>query len=257
MFTILSQPNITALLTVDIANINPGLDFVIDAPEELDNLEVKEALDLILIASGSVLILDGDTVIIRDRNKDNLEENALQLRGRGEISNNANIIKLSDYNNGKQRQFNSIYLNDGLVTIEDNPAILEYGLRQIKFDFPMVRDIDTLGDIGESIADEFRYPKIELKAEVPAEVAEDSELLDLVSVDAPFLKKPIQSKFFPVYGVSTYGDSMTPYPGIFGSVGIDKSVKFKIISIEKRLKNFTTILKLRQFGKFRNDGVFD
>jgi len=254
LISILSQPAIGVVLNLDPADINPELDFIIDTPEALDNLEVKEALDLILIASSSVLILEDDDIIVRSRNRDT--GTPLELRGRGEISNNANLISLKNYNNGKQRQFNSIYLNDGAAVIEDTNSILESGVRQIKFDFPMIADSGTLQDVGQSIADEFRYPKIEVMAEVPAVVAEDVKLLDLVSVDAPFLKKPAEGDFLPVYGVATYGDAVTPYPLTFGSIEITSNIKFKVISIEKDLKNFRTALKLRQFGKNLNDGVF-
>jgi len=258
LFLILSQASITNLLTVDINNIDPVLDFEIDTPSELDNLEVREALDLLLAASSSVLLLESDTIFIHGREKpDEDEADALQLRGRGELSNNANIISITAYNTGKQRQFNSVRLNDGAVVIEDSASVFEYGLKQIEFDFPFANDLDTLRDIGQEIADEFRYPKVELKARVPTEVSEDSDLLDLVRVDAPLLKKPIPGDFFPVYGAAIYGDSETPYPLTLGSVGISNKTKFKIIEIEDDARSFQTILKLRQFGKFTNDGVFE
>jgi len=255
LFQILSLPDITALLTVNIANINPNLNYAIDTPGELDNLEVREALDLLVRAANSVLLLDGDDVIVQARENPS-PGIPLELRGRGEITNNANIIAISEYNSGKQRQFNSVRLNDGAVTVEDSASISEYGLRQIKFDFPMVNDTDTLMDIGANIAEEFRYPKIELKLRIPAIVAEGYDLLDLVRVDAPLLRKPKGADFLPVYGVATYGDSVTPYPQVFGSVAISKETKFKIISIEDDPKTFITTLKLRQSGKEFNDGEF-
>lgn len=255
MFAILAQPEIRKLLTVLEANIDPVLNFQIDNPSELDNLEVREALDLLLVASGSALVLENDTVIIQER-ENTSGDPPLELYGRGEISNNANIISISEYNPGKQRQFNSIWLNDGAVVIEDNPAISEYGLRQIKFDFPFIADVITLRQIGENMADEFRYPKIELKLRTPTEITENAKLLDLVKVNAPWLKKPLPGNFMPVYGMAKYGDAVTPYPEIFGSVQVLDKFKFKIISIEDDPKNFITTLKLRQTGREFNDGVY-
>jgi hypothetical protein len=255
IFQILSQPAITALLTVDIDNINPELNFIVDSPSELDNLEVREALDLLVRASNSVLILEDDEIFVQEREKASPPA-TLELRGRGEITNNANIIGISEYNPGTKRQFNSVRLNDGAVTVEDSASVSEYGLRRIEFDFPMVADTDTLTEIGENIADEFRLPKQELKVRVPAIVAEDADLLDPVSVDAPLLRKPKPGNFLPVYGVATYGDPATPYPEVFGSVAISKNDKFKIISIEEDTRTFITTLKLRQAGKNTNDGQF-
>lgn len=255
ILSILSQPSIFNLLTIDVANINPELDFLIDNPSTLDNLEVKEALDLLLIASSSVLLIKNDVVFVQGR------ENApggdiLELRGRGEITNNANIISISEYNTGKQRQFNSVRLNNGAVVIEDTNSVSEYGLRQIEFDFPMINDTDTLNSIATNIAEEFRYPKIELKLRVPTNIVEDFDLLDLARVDAPWLKKPLPGNFLPIYGVAVYGDAVTPYPEIQGSVQILNKLKFKIISIEDDPKSFITSLKIRQTGKLFNDGVF-
>ncbi len=256
MLSILSQPSITNILTIDESNINPEFDFVIDTPESLDNLEVKEALDLLLFASSSVLLLESDTVIIHGREKPGVsEDDALLLRGRGEISNNANIISISSYNTGKQRQFNSVRLNE-VVTVSDDDSVFVFGLRQIEFDLPMVNNTVTLQGIAENIAEEFRIPKIELKLRIPTEELDGKDLLDLVRVDAPWLKKPLPGNFLPIYGVATYNDSITPYPEIQGSVQILNNIKFKIISIEDDPKTFITTLKLRQSGKNTNDGVF-
>lgn len=256
LLSILNQPSITEVLTIINSNITPELDFIIDKPEELNNLEVSEALNLILFASNSVLILKNDVVFIHGRkNPGEDEDDALVLRGRGEISNNCNIISISSYNTGKQRQFNSIILNKTVI-ISDEPSIFEFGLRQGKFDIPMVDDLATLQSIGESIADEFRYPKIELKLRIPTSELDGKDLLNLVRVDAPFLKTTQPGKFLPIYGVATYGDVDTPYPEIKGSVQITNNLKFKIISIEEDPKSFITTLKLRQFGQNTNDGTF-
>jgi len=256
IISILSQADIISILTIDPVNIIPAFEFAIDKPEQLDNLEVKEALDLLVFASGSVLILKNDTVFVQGRENPGLTEaDALILRGRGEISNNANIISISAFNTGKQRQFNSIILNK-TVTITDDDNVFEFGLRQAEFDLPMVGNIQTLQGIAQNIADEFKNPKIELKLRVATSVSEDKDLLDLVRVDAPWLKKPLPGNFLPVYGVATYGDIITPYPQIQGSIQILNNIKFKIISIEDDPKSFITTLKLRQSGKNTNDGTF-
>lgn len=255
LFSILSQPEIRAILTVLEVNINPEFNFIIDDPEELDSLEVNKALDLILAASSSVLLIENDTVYVQGR-ENTSGDPPLELRGRGEISNNANIISISEYNSGKQRQFNGVVLNDGAVIIEDTASISQYGLRQIEFDFPIVNNIQTLEAIGESIADEFRFPKIELKLRVPTNISSGAELLDLVRVDAPWLRKPLPGDFLPIVGVAVLGDAETPLPEILGSVQVLSKIKFKIISIEDNPKTFITILKLRQTGKLFNDGVY-
>jgi len=125
MLSILSQPSITELLVIDSVNITPESDFIVDTPEALDNLEVKEALDLLVFASDSVLLIRNDVVFIQGRNPVTEENGVLLLRGRGEISNNANIISISAFNTGKQRQFNSIILNK-IVTITDDDNVFEF-----------------------------------------------------------------------------------------------------------------------------------
>ena len=250
----LSQAEIEAILTIDESNIVPDLDFVIDTASALDNLEVKEALDLILVAASSVLVIRNNVVYVQGRGVETSSE-VLELKGRGELSGNSNMFSVSSYNSGKQRQFNSVIVNK-LVTRSNEDSVSEYGLRQAPFDFPMVNDTDTLGIIADRIVNEFGFPKIELKVRVPTSISKDFDLLDVVSVDAPWLKKPIQDKFFPIVGVATLGDIATPLPTIQGSVQIDKNIKFKIISIEDDPKLFRTNLKLRQVGRTSNDGFF-
>lgn len=254
LLAILSQPDITKVLTIDSANINPFYDFIIDTPSALDNLKVEEALRLILQASGSALLLVNDEIIVQERENTESSPPILELKGRGEITGNSNIISISEYNNGKQRQFNSVRLNDGAITVRDADSIAEYGLRQIEFDFPMVNETSTLTEIGENTAEEFRYPKIELKVNIAAETAEGRGLLDLVEIDAPWLKKP-SGDFMPVCGTAVCGDSATPLPDIFGSLQIQPNIRFKIIAIENNSKNFTAMFKLRQIGRAINGGV--
>ena len=251
---ILSQTSITKVLTVDPLNINPEYDFIIDNPRTLDNLQVKKAFDLILAASSSVLLIENDEIIVQGREK--TTSPILELKGPGELTGNCNVIGLSGYNTGKQRQFNSIRLNDGTVTVKDKDSIAEYELRQKEFEFPMIEDEDTLEAVGRSIVEEFRYPKIELTAVVQTELIEDFALLDWCRLDAPFIAKPQGEDFLPVCGVAVCGDAQTPLPSAIGSVQILSNIKFKIISFADNPTNFTTIIKLRQSGKTTNDGVF-
>ena len=254
--TILLQIPITNVLNVNVDNIQPDLNYIIDLGSELDNLEIKNALNLILPSSNSVLIIDpSDNIIIRNRDNSDKEE-LLNLKGRGNISNESNITSISDYNTGRQRQFNSIILN-GSFTVQDTDHIFEFGLKQASLDLPFITTEATLQSIGQRFIDEFKFPKIELKLRIPTPISEGFDLLDTARVDAPWLKKRKSGEFFPVLGVTVLGDTNAPLPLILGSTQIGENLKFKIISMEDDPKNFITVLKLRQSGVSSNDGVFD
>lgn len=255
MFTILNQPKITSVLTISSLNIDPPIDFEIDDGEEFNNKSVKDALDELLLATSSVLLIDDSGVVtIRDRTENQNLSN-LNLYGKSDEQGRENIIDITAYNTGKQRMFTAVKVNN---TEANNAVFVEaFGYRQKAFNLDWVTTDSIELQIAERLVEEFKFPKIELNVKISTELAKTVDLLDLVSINYPFRVKPIEGTFLPVVDVAEIDDAMTPLPYTFGSIEIKPRVAFKVIGIDENPSDFTTVLKLRQTGNSFEDGYFD
>lgn len=251
---IMNQSAITAVLSTAEADVNPDLDFVIDVGSEFDDKSCREALNDLLRSSNSVMLIDDDGVVtIKDRTEDETRS-PVNLYGPFDIHRRQNTSDLLDYNTGRQRMFNSVRVND---TVVGNTGYqIQFGFRQFEVDFAFVTEEDTQALIAENLLNEFKYPKLECKVEVPLSSVEGIQLLDRVSLDWPVLIKP-WNMFFPVVGITKIGESGQELPIRLGSIDISPNVKWKVIQIEEDPKKFTKTLKLRQAGVDIADGYFN
>ena len=151
--------------------------------------------------------------------------------------------------------FSSVRVND---TERSNTGLVnEIGARQKDVTLNFITEETTEIAIANRVLDEFKAPKIELNVIVSSEIGKDVDLLDRVSVDYPLRIEPDRGNFLPVVGITKVGAATEPLPNTFGSLQIMPNLAFKVIEIKENVKDFTTILKLRQIGKDINDGVFN
>lgn len=256
IFRILNQTRITSVLTIDQSNIVPDLDIEVDDGDWFSNKGVKEALDKLLFASNSVLLIDDDgTVHVRSRDHDSDDDFLLNLYGQYDQQKRENIIKIEDYNLGRQRMFTSVRIND---TISTNEIFADaFGLRVKKYSLEFIDDPDKEEEIAERVVDEFKTPKIEMNVTVATDLVRDLQLLQVVSVNYPLRVEPIKGTFLPVFDVAKFSDANTPFPNEFGSVSIDRRTAFKVVEISHEPEKFTSKLKLRQIGVSLEDGFFN
>lgn len=254
MFQILNTPKVTAVLNISQLNITPDLDLTIDDASFFNDKSIKEALDILLFASNScMLINDAGDVTIRSRIQDETTD-VLNLYGKNDIHYRENIIDITAYNTGKQRMFTSFLVNDQEFS---NVAFVQsFGFRQKEVTFDFITDPDKVQFIADRLVDEWKTPKVELNVKVPSHIARSVQLLDRVSVNHPFRLRTAPGTFLPVIGITKIGETDQPLPWTFGSVEISPNVKFKVLEIEDNVENFTSILKLRQTGKDIGDGYF-
>lgn len=256
MFTILNQTGITKVLSIDQADIVPGLDFEIDDASELDNLSVRDAMSQLLQASNSVMLIEnGNEVVVRTRGHRE-HEDILELHGPYDEHRRENIIDLFEYNTGRHRAFTSVRINNTVAT--NTPHAEDFGFRQKKFTFDFVTDPTTITTIAETLLDEFDTPKIETRVKLQTALAKDFDLLDVVSINYPLRWQKFKgSQFAPIIGVTEIGETTEPLPSTYGSIKIDRAVGFKITEIEEDPTSFTTTLRLRQLGKDLDDGMIN
>lgn len=254
LIAILNSSEITRVLGFDAGNIDVDYNGVVDVASAFTGKTKKEAVNELLAASNSVMLLDeDDNMIVRSRDEDTVNE-PLVLYGPGDIHQRENITDLPDYNTGLHRLFNQIKVNDTLV--EDSTSITTYGARKKEFTFDWITAGATCTAVATAILNTFRYLKTELTVELRTKVARNYDLLDRVSIDYPLIRRPA-GDFFPVCGITPCGDVDSPTPFVSGSVIIDPSVAFKIIEIVEDPKQFLTQLKCRVIGTGTSDGVFE
>ena len=252
--TILNVPAITAILTYDATKINVASDFIIDLGSALEQMTTRDALNMLLVASNSVMTLtSAGVMVIKSRAATNTGS-ILNLYGPYDQKRRENTVDLKDYNSGKHRMFNSFLIND--TQVDNHDYVAAYGFRQKTINMDFITNNSTEADIGATLVDEFNLPKIELSVDVPTFVAKDSSLLDRVSLDWPLRITPYTGSFLPVIGDAVIGDATTKLPNRFGSLNIDPGIAFKIIEINHNPSNFITTLKLRQSGTTYADGYY-
>lgn len=255
MSAILNVPKITSALIYDVSEINPDTDLTIDDGTWFDGKPVKEALDALLLASNSALIiLDDGTITIRSR-LHNSDSSSLNLYGKNDLHYRENIIDLTDYNTGKQRMFTSFTVNT--QTISDSTYVQAFGLRQKTITLDFMTNTTKEAQIATRLVDEWKLPKIEMSVKVATKLTRNLQLLDTVSVSYPLRVKPPVGKFLPVIGVTKIGETDQPLPYTFGAIDIADRYRFKILEIEDSVDSFTSMLKLRQTGTNEGDGYFD
>lgn len=244
-FNLLNRPEVKNLLTLDIANINPKVDLEIQDYTYFVGKQMKQALDSLLLAASSVMLIVGNTIKIVPRNES--KQVRFQFYGLG-TNKACNIINLDNYVSGLSRVINRVEI-DGDVYEASNALIQKYGANLQSYDIPFITDDDYKRSVANTILDEFSYPKPELELTTDF-IGNEIKLLDLVTIDNEGVTLDENPA---VYGRAVYGEAT--YVQRKGSLRISGLVGYKVLSIDHDFNRFTTTLGLRQIGLSGNDSL--
>jgi len=227
IFACLNQLRITDILTLTAGNINVGTDAISDSVAWLENKTVKEALDILLLITNTVLYVDGDNIIAAPRTA--TADVQKTFYGQGSFNGIDNILDIKNIKNGVGRVFN--YFVWGSTVVQDSSSILTYGLRKKEFDSTLVTDTTKRTNLMTPIMNEFRNAKQEFDLFTPMDYSTIAlKLLDRVSIDYPNVFLP-QENELPLYDKAVYG--VDKYPeGLFSFV-INDFDHYKIL--ERRI----------------------
>ena len=93
-----------------------------------DNTQVNEALNQLLLASNSILFVNGSgDIIVRNRDEDTTTS-ILNLYGKSDELGRENIVRITAYNLRRHRCFTSFKL--ATVEVNDTAAVDTFGFRQ-------------------------------------------------------------------------------------------------------------------------------
>jgi len=248
---LLQLPEITAVLNYDENNINVQNDYEIDVGSVFDNLIVKEALDQLLGASNSTLVVNkSNDIIVRSR-----EFNSgavFRFFGHGDLFGRENIINITKYNDGLHRMFNTVTV--GGVSVSNLGSIDADGDNEKRINFEFITSPLKNLSIANDLLGNWGVKKKELVVEARTIDVKELNFFDLVSINYPYKVTPTPGQELPIYGVQKYGESY--YPRVQGNLKINPNVAFKVIGIKEDPTKFTTKVKLRQTGTRIDDGYF-
>ncbi len=268
---LLNRPSITSILGYDATKISVGYDGSINDAVPFSEKDSREVLERLLNASGSVFYIDnsGDMVVkdrsvttfslvytdltddlgvvLEDDQGDALQSatfsgELLELFGAGDPFQRDNITKIKNYNNGLQRTFNTVTVNEQTAT--DSTFVNRYGIGLKTYNFDFITNSATATAIAEYYVGQFKVPKPELEVFVKTDVANGINILDPVSIDYRKRHKSYKGNKIPLAGSSIAGSEKTPY--IVGGIKITPNKTWKVIGIEYDTKTFLTALRLRQ-----------
>lgn len=263
---LLNRPDITAVLGYNPDKITVGLDATIDNAATFSQLDSRTVLQSLLSASGSVFFIDNDNeMVIKNRdplssvdyllqedggkllNEDGsfieLEgKSTLKLYGSGDPYQRDNIVKVQKYNNGLQRTFNTVTVNDSVAS--DEAFVERYGIGSKDFTFDFILNPTTALAIASYYVGEFKQPKFELEVQVKSEVTKDTSILDKVIVDYKKTYAKYKKQKIPIAGSCKAGEVYAPY--ITNGSSINSNIIWKVTAINYDTKNFLTTLRLRQ-----------
>lgn len=207
IYSALNQLEITSLLDVSVANINPGNDYVITDTSKFTNKTVKESLLILLKNSNSVLYIQNDAIIVKNRVATASPQ--FYFYGQGSISGPENITNIQDISNGAARVYNFTTWRDTSLTSTDETSVARWGYRKSEFSDESVSDPPTRQSILDAIRIEFGTAKKEFQLTAPLKTDTLAlNLLDRVSIDYPELI--VSRDDLPIYGVAEYGVAVYP-----------------------------------------------
>lgn len=244
ILAILNKTAITKLLTVDVLNINPGIDQTIDDATDLENRTVKEALDELLAISNSVLrINSASEIIVSDRAA--TADVKAYFYGQASLLKPENIKGIKSIRNGVNRTFNFLTWSGTTIAVSDGASAGIYGVRKKEIGSDLFTNSTKQTNVLDNVLAEFANPKQEMELIVPITYANLAlELLDKVSIDYPRVLFAMEGDTIPICGLARY--DVDYLPGAVWSFELSPDDFYKIISKKINRKNDEIIFTLRE-----------
>lgn len=243
LLTVLDQKIVTDILTVSASNISVGVDITLDVITNFENLTVKEALDLLLELSNSILYIKDDVVYIESRAVHSTLSHTFY--GQASLSGIENIQKIRNIKSGINNTFNFWTWADTALTSSDASSVLKNGYRKKEIELESITNSTSQQSILDDLKTEFGNPKEEF--ELVAIMDYDTAvlfILDKVSVDYPTVLYAADDNALPVWGTAVWGEFVWPYGE--WALTIDPSTEYKIMSRTLDIKKSLITFKLKE-----------
>jgi len=249
IYKLLNTTDITNVLSLDSGNINPAINSVLSNVNSdtslayLDNTTIKEALDILLQMSASVLyIRDNEDVYVTDRS---VNDPSFQYYFYGQAANFGieNMQNVDSFKSGHNRMFNYWKWKDTSLTSKELTSISDNGLyKHDDIDLDFVDQTTARQNLLDEYKTSYSNPKRELTLATFINVnVLGLSLFDKVSIDYPNVPIPAGNGNLPIWNSATMVwreestfDPTQPFftwpDGLF-NLEIDPSEEWKIIGI--------------------------
>jgi hypothetical protein len=240
--TLLDQAPFNTYVTVDAANINPGIDVAIDDKASLEAQTVGEVLSDLLLASNSVLYLKNNTVYVTARE----ETPDVKKIFYGQASNLGieNLIDIPKIRDGVNRIFNFWNWEETTLVVRDTSSIDLYGVRKKVLSTEIITNNTKRSNILTANRDEFAFPKLEIELVAPFEYSTLAlQILDKVQIDHPTIYTA-NGEVLARYNMSNYGAARYAFNLLAFTLNTNQS--FKVLSKKIKTQNNTVSFLLRE-----------
>lgn len=223
----LNQAPFNGLVTVNLANIVPGLDQAIDDVTPLQNKTVQEALASLLLSSNSVFYIFNDTAYVVARTP--TASVKFHFYGQAASSGVENIVDLANIKNGMSKTYNFVSWKDVSTAQQDASSVTKNGYRKKELQFDFFTNSTKQQNILSNILTEFKIPKQEFEVTSPLNYKTIALwLLDRVDFDYPSVPIPGGASW-PICGTAICGEFVLP--DMLWSFTLDTTTNYKIMSI--------------------------
>lgn len=249
IYSIMNRSEITSLITVDLANINPDNNVMIDVPSVFNNQLIKSTLSNLLVLSNSVAYVDKNRVFHCKARVESTEV-MLNLSHNSQSGQTDNIFQLRRFT-GEARIFNLIKSEDDVYSSYSDTELLEiYGVKEKKINLDCISDSSVAQSVIDRVRREFQYPKEEFEIETDY-LGDAIALLDKVLLEV--FPDTIDTGFpEPICGIAICGEAvLTDYSG---GLIVDGNKIFKVLKITHDPKRMSTTLLIRNTGYGPGDG---
>lgn len=240
IYILLNQVGITELMTVDALNINPDYDVAIDDISDLENTTVKEALDLLLGPSNSVLYIKDQVIYVS--NFDATVDVKKTFYGQGSQTGIEDIQDIQNIRSGANKTFNFWTWDDTSLVIKDESSISLYGTRKNIVGINLITDNTKRNNILSNLLAEYQLPKQSFEMTVPINYDSlELFMLDRIEVDYAVVYRSPDGENIRTYGLSKYGEARYPLGDFAFSISPLQPVKI----LERRVDIKKQVIKYK------------
>lgn len=241
----LNQTEITQFLTVDIANIVPGVSLNSDEIVSYTNKTVKEAVSDLLLLSSSILYIKDSVVYVAARTP--TIDSKITFYGQAAINGIENIINIDSVKTGFDRVFNYLTWADDSSIVDSNAeSIVLYKVKKREFNVGFFTDSAKILTFFAALISEFRFPKQEFNLTTAYNFETMGlNFLDRVTIDYPPIVVPgAIGGTLPICGQAICGEALLPKR--LYNFSIDPPSDFKIMNISIDPKNGLITFRMRK-----------
>jgi len=241
IYDCLNQTEITNLLTVNLANINPTVNAICDLIAEFENTTVQEVLDSLLVASNSYLYIQNDTIYVTDKTPG--ATTSFKFYGQASSKGPENLMNIGKIKNGVSKVNNYITWKETTLLSYDIDSVNKYGVRKKEVGYDFITNTTQRNNILASYKNGFKDPKETLELETPMRLDSAKLFLkDGVKIDYPTNYYSSEG-LLPICGIAICGQARTPNKVWFFT--ISDTVVYMITGITINMRNESIVFKLR------------